>query len=269
MASSHPDQIADLLRVGELSVEGQLSGASNATLLCRIEIDDDDSPLAVYKPRRGERPLWDFPTGTLGQREYATALVDAELGWHLVPETVWREDGPYGPGMCQRWIDIDEDAPAVDIIRPLDIDPRWKVVLEARTYDGEDVVLAHEDSLELQRLAVLDLLTNNADRKGGHVLREQEGHLRGIDHGLTFHDEPKLRTVLWGWAGDLIDDGIRLDVSRLAQALEDPVGRMHEVRAILSRAEFDAFRSRVDTVVSTGIFPEPRPGDPPLPWPPM
>lgn len=266
-----PDRsLRTLLAEGSLHVEGQLSGASNTVLRC---IASDDATGArhrcVYKPRRGERPLWDFPPGTLGGREVATSLVDRMLGWHLTPVTEWREDGPYGAGMCQEWIDFDVDDPAVDITRPDECDPSWKVVLEATTYDGVDVVLAHDDSSDLQRLAVLDLLTNNADRKGGHVLRRIGGGIVGIDHGLTFHVEPKLRTVLWGWAGEDIPSGIRADVLALREmcAGDDPL--VETLRRILSPAEWRAFTTRIDFLWSTGTFPSPDPELPALPWPPM
>ncbi len=275
MTEGDPQGLADLLAHADLTVEGQLSGASNATLLCWVDdarSDDaanDDPIRCVYKPRRGERPLWDFPTGTLGRREVATYLLAELIGWASIPVTVWRDDGPFGPGMCQAWIDDESARPAVDVVTPSEVPQGWRIVLEAQTYDGQDVVLAHEDSEELQRIAVLDIITNNADRKGGHVLRTPLGIPQGIDHGLAFHVEPKLRTVLWGWAGETLDPAILHDLQRLMSILKDRPQRSTDFGHHISEGEYRALLGRITNLCDTGQFPEPGPEHPALPWPPM
>lgn len=271
MSDAEDIRTRSLLEVAELDVIGHLSGASNATLACTVRDKETDSQIpCVYKPRRGERPLWDFATGSLGHREVATAVLDEILGWNLLPLTVWREDGPLGPGMCQRWIDDDTAHPAVAVVAPDELSPGWLVVLEARTYDGQQVVLAHEDSRELRRMCVLDLVANNADRKGGHVLRGPGGRVLGIDHGLTFHVQHKLRTVLWGWSGLDIDDDLLVDLDRLRLALLGSDQRVARVRSLLTPAEAAALVERTCSLLETGTFPAPEASeDPSLPWPPM
>ena len=265
-----PRGLVDLLSFGELAIEGHLSGASNATLLCWIAHPEGAGRTrCVYKPRRGERPLWDFPTGTLGRREVATHLLTDLIGWAATPVTVWRDEGPLGPGMCQAWIDDDPTCPAVDVVMPSDVPAGWRIVLEAQTYDGRDVVLAHEDSLDLKRLAVLDIIANNADRKGGHVLRLPSGNPQGIDHGLTFHTEPKLRTVLWGWAGEDLDPPLLDDVTRLAEVVTEGSVECRRLLDYLSADEYQAFVHRVAALAGSGVFPDPDPEYPALPWPPM
>lgn len=264
------DEVSGLLTEGILSIEGQLSGASNATLLCWIDDPRNGERLrCVYKPRRGERPLWDFPTGSLGHREVATHVLDELLGWATTPVTVWRDEGPLGPGMCQVWVDDDSTHPAVDVVTPSDVPDGWKIVLEAQTYDGHDVLLIHEDNEQLKRIAVLDIITNNADRKGGHVLRTRAGEVRGIDHGLTFHPEPKLRTVLWGWAGLPLETSLLTGLCRLAESLRERSGRAADLVRLLSTVEYRALIDRTEQLIETGVFPEPDPGYPALPWPPM
>jgi hypothetical protein len=167
------DDALRLLREGELEVEGRLVDASNATLYCAVT-HNGVSAACVYKPIAGERPLWDFPDGTLADRELAAYLVSAATGWDIVPPTVMR-DGPYGIGMCQLWIDIE---PTVDL-----------------------GALARSNIEPLRRMAVFDAVINNADRKGGHLLPVPDGHVYGVDHGVCFSAEHKLRTLLWGWQG--------------------------------------------------------------------
>ena len=271
MSNAGDVRIRSLLEVAELDVIGHLSGSSNATLACSIRDPETDSQvMCVYKPRRGERPLWDFATGSLGHREVATAQLDELLGWDLVPPTVWRETGPLGPGMCQWWIDDDTSRPAVEVVAPRELTPGWLIVLEAQTYDGQDVVLAHEDSKALRRMCLFDLVTNNADRKGGHVLRDPEGLVVGIDHGLTFHVEPKVRTVLWGWAGMEIDQDLLVDLERLGRALSDSDAQVARLRQLLNPAEVLALADRVSVLIHDGTYPVPEASDhPALPWPPM
>jgi len=254
-----------LLTNGDIAVEGRLWDSSNSAL--RVEVTDGSTAVrGVYKPRRGERPLWDFPTGTLGCREVATSIIDRALGWDLVPMTVWREEAPMGPGSIQVWVESDPDAPPVDVVESDDIPAGWHVVAEGEGARGDHVSLVHEDSARLRRLALLDAVINNADRKGGHVLRSLSGDILGIDHGLTFHVEPKMRTVLWGWAGVPIDaawvaDLVRVDAEWTAVA--------EELAPLLSRAEVAALRERVQSLVSVPAFPSPDGAWPALPWPAM
>jgi uncharacterized repeat protein (TIGR03843 family) len=246
------DPVPAPLRDGELAVEGRLVAATNTTLLCTITQPGTDAgpssePMwCVYKPIAGERPLWDFPDGTLGRREVAAFLVSEAAGWHVVPPTVLR-DGPFGPGMCQLWVDQDGTA-LVDVARPDEIPAGWVRVLDAVDGSGEPVVLAHADDLRLRRMALFDVIVNNADRKGGHVLVDGSGAVLGVDHGVCFHSEPKLRTVLWGWVGRRLTADERRVVRTLLDALDGELG------ARLLRA---------------GRFPRPESGRTPIPWPPF
>jgi len=172
--------------------------------------------------------------------------------------------------MCQLWIDDDTSRPAVEVVAPSELTLGWLIVLEAQTYDGQDVVLAHEDSKTLRRMCLFDLVTNNADRKGGHVLRDPEGLVVGIDHGLTFHVEPKVRTVLWGWAGMEIDQDLLVDLERLGRALSDSDAQVARLRQLLNPAEVLALADRVSVLIHDGTYPVPEASDhPALPWPPM
>ncbi|HZE48971.1 MAG TPA: SCO1664 family protein, partial [Jatrophihabitantaceae bacterium] len=187
------DEALCLLRDGELAVEGRLVEASNTTLYCAIS-HGDLAAACVYKPVAGERPLWDFPDGTLAEREIAAYEVSAASGWDIVPPTVYR-DGPLGPGMVQLWINVDE---AVDIVS----------------------LVRRSNSEQLRRIAVFDAVINNADRKGGHLLPTPAGHIYGVDHGVTFNVDPKLRTLLWQWAGDPLTDEAVDVLSTLRAELE-------------------------------------------------
>lgn len=248
---------------GVLQIEGRLPGASNATMRARIEGTDDR---VVIKPVAGERPLWDFPDGTLSGREVAAYELSEFLGWDLIPLTIWRQESPVGEAMVQRWIDATPDARAIDVCRPQEVPEGWTVVLEAEDQWGQPVVLAHEQSPELAKLAVFDILVNNADRKGGHVLIDRTGQRWGIDHGVCFSHEPKLRTVLWGWIGEPISSGTMQDLLVLGEQLEsglDPVERW------LHPAERRALRARVADLLHTGVFPAPANDWPAVPWPVM
>lgn len=260
--------LPELLATAPLEIQGQLSGASNATLLASINTPSGDVT-CVYKPRRGERPLWDFPTGTLSRREVATQVIADALEWSLLPVTVWRDDGPYGPGMCQEWIPDQADRPACDVVGVHDTPPGWHLVLEAETYDGTPVALVHEDSEALQQMALFDIVVNNADRKGGHILRRPSGELVGIDHGLTFHEEPKLRTVVWGWAGSAIPEHLAAALAELRRKLADDAPVRSTLSEHLSPGEYRALCKRIDDLLSQGIFPTPDDDYPALPWPPM
>ena len=182
-------------------MRGRVREASNAVLYCTVSYEGREAA-CVYKPVAGERPLWDFPDGTLAQREVAAYEVSEATGWGLVPPTVLR-DGPYGEGMCQLWIEA--STPGSELLALVEGEepgPGWKAVGFAEVGEGRTALLVHADDERLRRLAVLDAVINNADRKGGHLLPAAEGRLYGIDHGVTFNVENKLRTLLWGWAGE-------------------------------------------------------------------
>ena len=182
---------------GELVLHGRIMPASNATFVGEI-----DGVRVVYKPVAGERPLWDFPDGTLADRERAAYLVSEAIGWNVVPET-WLRDGPHGRGMVQRWQEPDGEQVAVTLVAEGEVPDGLAARLRrASTRRTSPVSLIHEDSAPLRRMAVFDIVVNNADRKGGHVLAMTDGHRYGVDHGVTFHTDHKLRTVLWGWLGE-------------------------------------------------------------------
>ncbi|HEY2225797.1 SCO1664 family protein [Actinomycetospora sp.] len=261
------DQVEDLLCRGELEVQGRITEASNATMLCTVTLDGVEG-LCVYKPVRGERPLWDFPDGTLAGREVATYLVSKASGFGVVPATVHR-DGPFGPGMVQRWIELDEERELIDIVAPKQVEPGWRTVLRARGDDGEPALLVHADDPALRAMAALDVVVNNADRKGGHVLAGADGHVYGVDHGICLHQETKLRTVLWGWVGEPFDDEVTAGLQRLRAALSpgNAAALGDEIGEHVTRAEVKALRSRVDRLLHAGELPAPSGGWPPIPWP--
>lgn len=259
------ERARDLLRHGELDVRGRLVEASNATLLCGVEADGVGAE-CVYKPVRGERPLWDFPDGTLAGREVAAALLAEALGWDLVPPTMLR-DGPFGPGMVQLWVDSATDAELVDLLPPDDVPESWRTVLHAEDVEGNPVALAHADDERLRRMAVFDIVINNADRKGGHVLHTVDGHVLGVDHGVSLHTTNKLRTVLWGWVGEALPAEAVQRLSALRAALEGSLAT--ELAEHISPSEVGAVAERVDQLLRTGVFPEPSGEWPPIPWPPF
>jgi len=231
----------ELLERGALEVEGRLVGASNATLYCTIKGGSAEAN-CVYKPVAGERPLWDFPTGTLAGREVAAYAVSRAAGWNIVPPTVMR-DGPFGQGMCQLWIDLD---PEVDL-----------VALSRRS-----------DHTGLREMAVFDAVVNNADRKIGHLLPVTDGHLYGCDHGVCFAEEYKLRTVLWQWRGKALPRGSVEALRRLADDMA--VGWLaDELSKHLTRSEIKATRSRVAKLLKHPTHPYPSEDWPAIPWPPV
>ncbi|PVZ03673.1 SCO1664 family protein [Actinomycetospora cinnamomea] len=261
-----PDTL-ELLVHGTLEVHGRLTEASNTTLLCGIAVNGV-SELCVYKPVRGERPLWDFPDGTLAGREVATYLVSQAAGFDVVPPTVLR-DGPFGPGMVQRWIEVDEERELVDIVSPKKVGKGWRTVLRARGADGDPALLVHADDPALYRMATLDVVVNNADRKGGHVLAGADGGVYGVDHGICLHREEKLRTVLWGWVGEPLPEEIVECLRRLRAALSPghPSGLNDTLHEHLTRAEVSALRSRTARLLDAGELPAPGGRWPPIPWP--
>ncbi|MFV0494538.1 SCO1664 family protein [Mycobacterium sp.] len=259
----------EVLLNGELRVLGRIRSASNATFLCEAALDSA-MVHCVYKPVTGEQPLWDFPDGTLAGRELAAYLVSARLGWNIVPHTIIR-DGPAGPGMLQRWIlqpgDDDEPEPGpdlVDLFPAGKLQPGYLPVLRAYDHAGGEVVLMHADDARLRRMAVFDILINNADRKGGHILYGLDGNVYGVDHGVSLHVEDKLRTVLWGWAGKPIDDQTLAAVARLAEALDGELAE--ELTGRITRAEIAALARRVHALLDDPVMPGPD-RHRPIPWP--
>jgi hypothetical protein len=225
------------LAEGELELLGRIPWASNATVLAKVTHEGLEG-LAVYKPARGERPLWDFPDGTLYRREVAAYLVSEQLGWRLVPPTLAR-DGPLGVGSVQLYVDADPEVTAFELLA-----------------DGHPA---------LPRIAAFDVVTNNADRKGGHCLAGLDGHVWAIDHGLCFHVQAKLRTVLWDLAGTELEAPVLADLEALAtEAADGPLGA--SLGELLDRAEVAAMARRARTLVRTGRLPAPR-GGRAYPWP--
>jgi uncharacterized repeat protein (TIGR03843 family) len=225
---------------GELELLGLLPAASNYTFLGRlVGGDEDDERLVVYKPRRGEAPLWDFPPGTLCLREAAAFLVCRAAGFGFVPPTVLR-DGPLGFGSVQRFVDHDFECTAFDLYPD------------------------HVD--ELRRIALFDLVVNNADRKAGHVFPDAEGRVWAVDHGICFHAEHKLRTVLWDFSGEPVDGDEAACLRRLGDALAADLGA--ELAGLLDPAEIEALHRRLERLLAAGMFPEPGPGRS-FPWPPV
>jgi len=250
---------ADLV-TDELVLTGRLATASNATFLAGI-----GDAVVVYKPVAGEAPLRDFPSGTLALREMAAYLVSENLDWDIVPRT-WLRDGPLGEGMVQLWQEQDHAQRAVDLV-PTDRVPAtgWRAVLEGEDQDGQRITLVHEDTPALRRMAVFDMIVNNADRKGDHVLAMADGHRFGVDHGLTFHEDDKLRTVLWGWLGEALTTEELGGIERVADGLDGELGR--RLTELLSAEELAALAERCDRLRADGHFPGPSGEMPAVPWP--
>lgn len=249
------------LMTTELTLVGRITTASNATFLGRI-----GDAVVVYKPVAGERPLWDFPGASLARREVAAYLVSEAFGWNIVPRT-WLRDGPLGEGMVQLWQESDPGQAPVDLVAIDDVPQTgWKQVLEGQDEKGRLVALIHEDSPVLRRMAVFDVVVNNADRKGDHVLAMVDGHRHGVDHGLTFHSDHKLRTVLWGWLGEPLTSEELDGLNRVSAALRGELGR--DLVALLSAGELAALAARCDGLRSAARFPAPPIGQmSAVPWP--
>ncbi|MCG5432762.1 SCO1664 family protein [Mycobacterium sp. MYCO198283] len=259
-----PDDILTLCR-GDLTVVGRLRSASNATYLCEAGWQGHVTQ-CVYKPVAGEQPLWDFPDGTLAGRERASYLVCEALGWNIVPHTIIR-DGPAGEGMVQRWIPEPPETSSpdlVDLFPPDKVPPGYLSVLRAYDYAGDEVLLVHADDERLRRMAVFDVVVNNADRKGGHVLTSVDGQVYGVDHGVTLHVQDKLRTVLWGWAGKPVDDDALAAVDGLLSALGGPLA--DELASLITDYEVDALRARARGLLRNPVMPSPDRRRP-IPWP--
>jgi len=246
---------------GRLDLRGRIMPASNATFLGEL-----DGREVVYKPIAGERPLWDFPDGTLAGREVASFLVSEAMGWNVVPPT-WQGVGPHGPGMVQEWQVVDPDQDAVTLVRAGRVPDGWFAVFDGVDERDRDVTLVHEDSVALRRMAVFDVLVNNADRKGGHVLPMPDGHRYGVDHGVTFHHEPKLRTVLWGWAGTALTVEERAGVNAVLTAVRGDLGE--QLAEHLTDLEIRSLEQRAERLLARGELPGPHHGWPAIPWPPF
>jgi uncharacterized repeat protein (TIGR03843 family) len=245
---------------GELEITGRITTASNGTYLGTI-----GETVVVYKPVAGEAPLWDFPDGTLANREAAAFLVSEAFGWNIVPPT-WLRDGPYGAGMVQLWREPDVAQDPVDLVPGgLDPEPGWLRVLEGSDENENPVMLVHEDSPALRRMSVFDLVVNNADRKGAHVLAMPDGHRHGVDHGLTFHYEHKVRTVLWGWVGEPLSVEELDGVERVRSLIAGDLGVA--LAPLLDEVEIAMLADRCERLLEAARFPGPRGGMPAVPWP--
>ncbi|MHC6230298.1 SCO1664 family protein [Arthrobacter sp. MMS24-T111] len=249
----------DLL-AAELTLTGRITTASNATFLGSI-----GDVAVVYKPVAGERPLGDFPAGSLARREVAAYRVSQVLGWDIVPRT-WLRDGPMGEGMVQLWQERDPAQSPVDLVATEQVpETGWKQILEGQDERGRMVALVHEDSPALRRMAVFDIIVNNADRKGDHILAMPRGHRHGVDHGLTFHSDHKLRTVLWGWLGEALTAEERAGVDRVSAGLDGELGR--DLADLISAEEIASLAARCARLRQTGRFPAPSGEMSAVPWP--
>jgi len=236
--------LLDTLKHGELTIRGEFLWGSNYTFLADVEGNEGKIP-CVYKPSKGERPLWDFPVATLAKREVAAYLVSEALGWQLVPPTVYCDDGPLGPGSVQLYIEHD---------------PEYHYFK-----------FSEADRQRLRPTTLFDLLINNADRKGSHVLRDEDGHLWLIDHGVCFHVEDKLRTVIWDFVGEPFPEDLCADLTHFTQRLKPENGAPSELAVslmtCLSRSEVRALAARGERLVAGGRFPAPDPYRRAFPWP--
>ena len=230
------------LQKGTFSLQGQFVSGSNYTFLGTVTGEDGEYPV-VYKPLRGEQPLWDFPLRSLAHREVAAYLLSQALGWELVSPTVFRRKGPLGSGSVQLFINHDPEYHYFNF--------------------------SPEDRERLRPVAVFDLITNNADRKGGHILKGEDGHLWMIDHGLCFHSEDKLRTVVWDFAGQPIPAELLADLARLDEMLAEGAPLREDLLAHIQEAEMAALALRAQTLRGLGIFPPPPESRRHFPWPPV
>ena len=239
VTADNRDEILAALGYGDLKVTGRLVDASNATLFGEITVGER-SFNCIYKPVTGERPLWDFPDGTLANREYAAYLISEAMQLNCVPPTLLRE-GPFGFGMVQLWIDIDEEIDLAELYR--------------------------QDLPALRNLALFDVVINNTDRKIGHLLPIPDGHIFGCDHGVTFHEEDKLRTVLWQWEQTELSDFELATLQTLQEALIGKTGE--QIKPLITDEEFTALTARISRLLATKVFPSPSPDWPAVPWPPF
>ena len=230
-----------LLQEGELELQGLLPEGSNYTFLVLVR-DGQQRTYGVYKPTAGERPLWDFPPESLARREVAAFLISEVLNWQLVPPTVYRTEGPHGAGSLQFFIHAEPEAHYFNF--------------------------AEGEHPELRRVALFDLIINNADRKGGHVIKDQSGKIWAIDHGICFHAQPKLRTVIWDFAAQPIPPELLTNLTRLREQLDTDKEVKAALNSLLAPIEISALRRRLNKLISAGLYPEPGPGRN-YPWPPL
>lgn len=238
------EQMSINLLKGLIELQGLMPWSSNYTFLVSLDQPADQTKLlAIYKPCQGERPLWDFPDGTLCQREFASYLVSQALGWPSIPPTVLR-DGPHGPGSVQLFIDAE---------------------YEAHYFNMRDDSGFTD---EFRRVALFDFIVNNADRKGGHCLKAKDGRLWVIDHGLTFHTDFKLRTVIWEFCEEAIPTVLLKDLKRLQSQMQDPSELCQILACFISTREIQAMKKRLDRLITAGRLPELHPGRN-IPYPPV
>lgn len=244
MQADAVNQALTALQEGTPELEGQFLQGSNYTFLVHLTWQELEFR-AVYKPNRGERPLWDFPDHSLSKREAAAFLVSEALGWQLVPPTIYRRRKlPLGAGSLQLFIEHDPEVHYFNFSAEL--------------------------RQQLKPVALFDVLLNNADRKGSHILRAADGHLWAIDQGLCFHTQPKLRTVIWDFAGQAVPDALLADVAALLDHLQPPESPLREsLAACLRPAEINALCRRAQHILQTRSYPQPRPNERPFPWPPV
>jgi len=236
------EDILTILDKGQMTLLGEYLWGSNYTFSAQVEYQDV-AVQAVYKPTRGERPLWDFPRASLARREVAAYLVSKALGWDLVPPTVYRKQAPIGPGSLQLFVEHDPEYHYFNFREP--------------------------DRQRLRPVVLFDLLINNADRKGSHVLIDREGHLWLIDHGVCFHREDKLRTVIWDFAGEPIPQELCAALDQLHQRLKTESELVSQLQAILSQEEIKSLAARARHLLTLNRFPDPHPNRRPYPWPPV
>jgi uncharacterized repeat protein (TIGR03843 family) len=242
MSSIETETIIIAMQTAPISLKGEFVWGSNHTFLVEVAAGADTF-MAVYKPTRGERPLWDFPEASLARREAAAFIVSQALGWELVPPTVYRSDGPFGAGSLQLFIDHDPEYHYFN--------------------------LSEEDRQRLRPVALFDLLVNNADRKGSHVIFEPDGHLWLIDHGICFHAEPKLRTVIWDFAGEPFPAELAADLFAFQHKLESEAELSTALQPLLDAQEIAALSARAARLLKRGKFPYPPTDHRPIPWPPI
>ena len=231
-----------VLQSGEITIKGEFVWGSNYTFLAEI-CQGSAKLMGVYKPSKGERPLWDFPAASLARREAAAYVVSEALGWELVPPTVYRRQAPIGPGSLQLFIEHDPE----------------------RHYFN----LNDDDRQLLRPVVIFDMLINNADRKGSHLLFDEHHHLWLIDHGICFNTEDKLRTVIWDFCGEPIPESILADLSRMVETISHPGEQVKELVKLLQASEIEALLSRTRGLLKTRVFPYPKRNSRPYPWPPV
>lgn len=236
------DAIEKILQAGQVEIKGRFVWGSNYTFLVEVTKEENTIP-AVYKPTRGERPLWDFPVASLARRETAAYLVSQALGWQLVPPTVYRQELPLGPGSLQAFIDHD---------------PEYHYFS-----------FSPQDRQRLRPAALFDLLVNNADRKGSHILVDNDNHLWLIDHGICFHVEDKLRTVIWDFAGEAFPSSLSADLAAFSQKLQPSAELEAALSALLSQKEIRALHARAIRLLKSNRYPNPDPDERSYPWPPI